>query len=235
MKKLFILTMFVVMALTAENARAEDKVFAESGMIVDGEIWDYVNIFNDDTVVDMSGGIVDRIITHDRSTLNIMNTGNDVFVKNWENSTVNLYGGTFRHIDCISNVNILGEAVTEIIVCEGSGEILNIHAGSTNYIQAIHDPIINLHGGTIDRIFSHGRNDEYNVYGYNLTKSQVGGMYGYGSVTGNWFDNSAFEINFDNPEVYFHVNLVPEPSALLLITAGVACIFKRRQPAKTGI
>ena len=39
--------------------QAENKVFTESGEIVDGDIWNMIFIYNDDTIVDMSGGMCD--------------------------------------------------------------------------------------------------------------------------------------------------------------------------------
>ncbi len=69
MKKVMALTLMVFVVIA--QAQAADKTFTESGEIVDGEEWWEVYIYNDDTIVGMSGGVADFIHVFDSSTLNV--------------------------------------------------------------------------------------------------------------------------------------------------------------------
>ena len=91
MKTQILLLVSVVFILSG-NVFAESIVFTESGQILDGEVWDFVDIYNDDTVVDMLGGLADYITTYDASTLNV--TGGHADFGAMEYSTINISGGT---------------------------------------------------------------------------------------------------------------------------------------------
>jgi hypothetical protein len=79
-KVITIVASAAILCFTASELTAvEDKIFTSSGQILPPEEWSNVYIYNDDTIVDMFGGLVDGIATYDASTLNI--TGGLVFAR----------------------------------------------------------------------------------------------------------------------------------------------------------
>ena len=87
-----ILLLVLIVFMPPGNVFSESIVFTESGQILEGEMWEFVDIYNDDTVVDMLGGLADYITTYDASTLNV--TGGHADFGAMEYSTINISGGT---------------------------------------------------------------------------------------------------------------------------------------------
>lgn len=89
MKTKLLLLTAVIVVLTGGWAHAvPDKTFTSSGQILPGEEWNFVYIYNDDTVVDMLGGSADWIATYDASTLNV--TGGHAQFSAYDYSVVNI-------------------------------------------------------------------------------------------------------------------------------------------------
>lgn len=209
------------------NVHAEVKTFTESGQILEGEVWDWVSIYNDDTVVDMWGGTTDIVYTFDGSTLNMF--GGETEVSVWDYSTANISGGDVSAVLAheTGTVNIYDGAD---ILGLGTGDFAttNMNGGLVGNLLGRESGILNLHGGTISNLLSVNDLSIANVFGYNLFKTSSGGSYGYGYVSGFWEDDSAFLINLDDPETYSRVNLIPEPCTLLLVGLGGLVLRKRR-------
>ena len=220
-----ILTM--VLAMSVCNVFAENKVFTESGEILDGEVWDLVDIYNDDTVVDMSGGSVDYISTFDSSTLNM--SGGLAEVGAFETSTINISGGSL-----FSGANAYDGGTVNLLDCDYSIDLRvyesgtgNMFGGTVEYLIAGDFGTLDLYGGVVTDSLGAWESSIVNVYGYDLDKTTIGGIYGYGQVSGFFMDDSAFTIDFSTPQTYSHVNLVPESGTLILLGFGVI-IMKRK-------
>ena len=89
-----ILIVLVVLAGVCPVQAYPDKVFTSSGQINDGENWDNVNVYGDDTVVDMFDfSHTMGLTTHNGSTFNLYGGHVDRWLTATDNSTVNIYGG----------------------------------------------------------------------------------------------------------------------------------------------
>ena len=230
MKSQLLVTLALIAAtllLGAIPAQAENKIFNESGVIIDGDVWNMVDIYNDDTVVDMSGGMCDYITTYNGSTLNI--TGGQAQVGACDYSTVKISGGTISNSANAylnSTIYYSGSAYGQNLGAFDSGKVY-MTGGTVENIGSIDSSIFNLYGGYItDSIFGSG-SSIINIFGYDLSKTYSGGTYGNGQVSGYFTDNSSFTIDLYGASTYEHIYLIPEPTALLLFSFG--CLFLKRK------
>lgn len=226
MKKVVAIIIMVLLVTGVCNVHAESIVFTESGQILEGEVWDFVDIYNDDTVVDMFGGVADYITTYDWSTLNV--TGGSADFGAVDYSTMNISGGT--HSGALAwaygTVNFSDTAESRRLDAWAFGTV-NMTGGIIEGIGALDSGTVNLYGGEITDAIGAGDSSIINIFGYDLALSSSGGEYGYGLVSGFWQNDTPFEIDLSSPETYSHINLIPEPGTLVLMGFGVM-IMKRR-------
>lgn len=125
-----ILTILMVVLLTVSGVQAlEDKDFYSSGTINDGEYWGNVNIYGDDTVVDMYyDAWVLNVTTFNESNFNVHGGVIDGLLTCNNESTVNINAGWFDNISVEQNA------------------VLNVHC--INYGGLLHD--VSATGGTIN-------------------------------------------------------------------------------------
>jgi hypothetical protein len=209
----------LILLCTISTVRAvEDRIFTTSGQILDGEEWGNVYIYNDDTIVDMLGGLVDGIATYDASTLNITD-GSVSTLEALEFSTANVSGGYAHTLWAWDSamVTLSGTGSVISLSARGDSGLANVYGGSVSGISTYDSGIVNLHGGLVSDYIS-APSGTINIFGYDLIKMPSGGTYGFGYVAGYWHDNMAFTINLLSPETYSNVYLIPEPSSLVLFT-----------------
>src|SRR3990170_354735 len=70
MKKGVLKIVFAVLILLPVCAYSTDITFTSSGTITDGNVYDKVYVENEGTVVNMSGGQISKLYTHNNSTFN---------------------------------------------------------------------------------------------------------------------------------------------------------------------
>jgi hypothetical protein len=224
---LFLLTLIFSSTLLATYP---DKTFTSSGQIVDGEYWNYVKIYGDTTVVNMTGGYVaEGIFSHDASILNVI--GGDASIEASGTSTVNISNGNLHHgvnSDDHATVNFSGNAIIDGLTVAGFSHTI-VTGGSIRYsIAAIGNGAVDLYKCNITRGMGAIDSSTINVYGNNLEKFASGGTYNVGYVTGNWLDGEHFKIDFvENPDTYNHINLIPEPITFFLLCGGGLVLFRR--------
>jgi len=208
------------------NVHAENKVFTESGEILEGEVWDLVDIYNDDTIVDMFGGIADYITTHDWSMLNV--TGGHAEFGAIDYSTMNISGGSHSGASAYGHgtVNLFGDAEVGALGATDFG-IANMTDGFVNGLTAVESGTINLYAGVVSDYIAAYDFSVVNIFGYDLVKTNSGGSYGYGQVSGFFADDTPFTIDLAESETYSHINLVPEPGTLCLFGLGALVLRKR--------
>ena len=206
-----------------------DKTFTFSGQIIDGEEWDNVYIYNDDTIVDMLGGDVDSIGTYDASTVNV--TGGHVSTLDArEFSTANISGGFVYGLHAKNNsiINFSDDASGASIGARDFG-MLNMYGGTTDLIGVIDSGTLNLYGGLITESLGAWNDAVVNIYGYDFNYDPMGGSRDGGQLTGFWLDSTAFIIDLYGTETYSNINLIPEPATFLLFGLGISLLKKGDQ------
>jgi len=221
----------VILSFTAVQLYAVpiDKIFTSSGQILDGEEWSNVYIYNDDTIVDMLGGDVDGIGTYDASTVNV--TGGHVNTFDaLEFSTANISGGyvySLRAGDS-ATASIFDGGFVSSLTATGNLGTVSVYGGIVDYVCPGESGLVNLYGGLITDSLSALDQSVVNVFGYDLIKTNYGGIYGHGQVYGFWSDGTSFTIDLNGLETYSHINLIPEPSSLILLFTGVLILRRIR-------
>ena len=208
--KICIIITAIIFFTASELTAVEDKIFTTDGVIIEGEEYRNVDIYDTppgQTTVSMSGGSVNRLIAYDSSILNF--TGGTIsLLRACDFSTINISGG-FIHSPMAwdySTINISG-AFNSVEVGAAPDGVVNVMGGTMEAIAGW-GGIINLYGGTInDNIHDGGESGCVNIYGYELEKTSSGGKYDYGYVSGFWLDGTSFTIDLQGSGTYSHINL----------------------------
>ena len=111
MKTKVITILVAVILLPVFQLQAIDVDFYIDDVIESGDNYEVVNVWND-AIVDMSGGYLARLRTHDFSTINIYDGNVHQGISSLHSSTVNIYGGilTLDYLDILysSTLNVYG-------------------------------------------------------------------------------------------------------------------------------
>jgi len=218
-----------VLLFTASQAYAAlDKYFTTSGHILPGEEWENVFIHNAGTIVNVLGGNLDGIATYNASMVNV--TGGSINTLDaLDSSVANISGGFVYGLDAWDHatVNFFDSANLFAPRVRGFGTI-NMTEGVVDHLGAIDSATVNLWGGVIsDRLIA-SDSSIINIFGYSLVKTSSGGQYGYGQVYGFWFDSAPFIIDLSGSDTYSRINLIPEPSSLIMLMFGSLLLKRRR-------
>ena len=225
-----IITIGLMALLLSGQAIAKD--FYADGNIITGEYWSSVYIYDtppNHTTVNMSGGRVDTTSIFDASILNM--TGGTMFhLFSYEFSTANISGndsGSPLDIFARDNsiINFSGTAQGMEVQALNTA-IINITGGAIEDLTVSNSGIINIYAGDILDALARD-NAIINIFGHELVKWSSGGAFGCGFVQGYYNDNYFFNFSFRGSETYSHVNLIPEPTTILLLVAGG--IFLRKK------
>ena len=153
-----ILMMLIMLAVASQVQAYPDKDFNSSGSINDGEMWGHVNIYGNDTVVDMfDWSHTMGLTTHNESVFNLYGGHVDNWLTATNNSTVNIYGG---------GCDILAVEDSAIINIYNVSFLDMSAIGGTIYLYA-YDVIYNPTGGGIGGGMLEGKlclNDSYFRY-----------------------------------------------------------------------
>ena len=206
----------------------EDKIFTSSGQILPGEEWGNVYIYNDDTIADMLGGLVDGIGTYDASMVNVID-GSVNTLEGHEFSTANISGGYVYGAHALDHsvVNFSGDA-SSVTIGAGDFGTLNMTGGIADNVGASYSGTLNLYGGIIEDSLGASREAVINVYGYGFVYDPTAGSFDAGQLTGFWLDDTPFTIDLYGVETYSHINLVPEPATVLLVSLGSLMLRRYR-------
>jgi len=161
--------------------------FSSNDVIQDGDSYDGVFVYGNNTTVEIKGGNIGKLSSFDRSTVNISG-GHVTNAQSYEQSTINISGGIVRvpnTADAGSTINITG------------GTFWNIESGSG---------VLNMSGGHIEGlgIFAVTGDGEVNIYGYGFEHQPMPGQ--NDRLTGFWEDGTPFSIDF-RPGAYQLVTL----------------------------
>jgi len=195
-----VLSILIVLGVSSSVIAAANWDIYGDAIIGEGDQYDDINIF-DNAIVTMTGGEVDSIVTHDASNL-IVHEGYIRKADGWGSSAIEVYGGIFNSIEASWNsvVNFSGSAETSCVVVEGSGSF-NMEDGIVTFIGLWGSGMTNIRGGVISDYILASDDSTANIYGYDLSLSTTGGVYGYGEVSGFWEDNTYFNIDLKSSDV----------------------------------
>lgn len=205
-----ILTIGLAVLMIAGQAIAlNNKYFYSSGQIVSGETWDFIIIYNDNTVVDMSGGQIRNLETHDKSVFNFSGGQVTAAIDIGPLGAAHISDGILNSGDLIFDHDSYG------LISGGS-----ITAGR---LKMYGDAIIDIRGGLVqfsDFDMAGVVPSTINIYGYNFN-------YSGNVISGYLSDGNTFSIGGVNQSEYLRFNLIPEPVTLLLFGIGGLLIRKR--------
>ena len=230
MKKKISTTILLSMLIMSTAWADGDWDIYIDAVIEEGDNYNNVRVFDtppDHTTLDMSGGSVDSLGAYNESTVNV--AGGHINTLNaWEFSIVNVSGGFVYGMDSsdYTIINFSDEAMAYSVGSSNYGTV-NITDGEIGRLGSRDFGIINLYGGIISESLGVTVSSTVNVYGYNLGKTDFGGAYGQGQVYGFWFDNGAFTIDLSGTDTFSRINLIPEPSSIILYT--FSCLILRRK------
>lgn len=209
------------------------KAYANWNIYSDTDIHDgnygLINIYDtppNSTTVNMYGGLADYISTFDSSTLNFH--GGNAEVGAFGTSMINILGGNVEHATTSGNGTIyfLGSDYTDSLVASDFGVVF-MESGILERIIGENLGVANLYGGVVSDYITAHDSSTINVYGYDLVKTVSGGTYGDGQISGFWMNDEAFIINLRGQETFGNVNLIPEPSSLILLTLGALALRRK--------
>jgi hypothetical protein len=193
-----------------------DRTFTGNGVIQDGDDYDDVWVYDTPpniTIVDMTGGEVAILHTHDQSITNIMD-GLVAYSNSYDQSTINISGGVVHtaQINNDSTTNVTG------------GVCWNVEVGGGKF---------NISGGQITGSGIYVGSGVVNIYGYGFEYDP----YHTPNLTGFWSDNTPFGINFwapgytqpHNSYDYVVLHEIPEPTTLSLLGLGAVILRKRKK------
>lgn len=144
-----------------------------------------------------------------------------------DESIVNISGGSVAALSISGNATAtLSQNATIYTATAYDSSIFIVNGGTITYLWAEESSMLNLRGGAITYSLVARSSATVNVFGYDLAKTNTGGTYGDGQITGFWQSGSPFTINLADSGTYSHINLIPEPATLLLLSAGVF-LFRR--------
>ena len=170
--------------------------FSKDGVIQDGDSYDGVFVYGNNTTVEVKGGNIGELLSYDQSTVNVSG-GHVTYAQSYEQSTINISGGTVR-------VPNTGDAGSTINVTGGT--FWNVEVGSGEF---------NMSGGQIAGmgIFAPANDGAVNIYGYGFEYNPLPDK-NDGRLTGFWQDGTPFSIDF-RPDAYRLVTLheIPPGSA----------------------
>ncbi|MHC4621793.1 MAG: PEP-CTERM sorting domain-containing protein [Planctomycetota bacterium] len=219
----------LTLCAASEALAVGDKAFTSSGQILPGEEWNNVSIYNDDTVVDMLGGLVDSMGTHDASTLNVF-AGSVSSMGAHESSIANVSGGEVHSLWAYdgATVTLASSGIVQSLSAGGDSGVANVYGGTVEYICPVEHGMVNLYGGVVKDSLAAIDFSVVNVFGHDLGLSNSGGAYGDGQVYGFWLGDAPFTIDLNGSQTYSHIYLVPEPTSLGLLALGSLLLRRRR-------
>jgi hypothetical protein len=199
----------IFLFLSPALCHATTIAFYTDGVIQEGDVYDYVSVYNN-AKVDMSGGIVSEIFTA------------------YSSSTINISGGIINILDSwdASILTLVGNPQINELGVSFSGRA-NIFGGTINFLKVGSSNPVNLYGGIISDYLR--ATSTVNIYGYGFQYDPLAGDYQGGQLTGFWLDDTPFSIdlyyNYKQGglliDTYSHIVLIPEPATIFLIGLGV--------------
>jgi hypothetical protein len=136
----------------------------------------------------------------------------DVYTEIWmyNDATADMFGGDVFKLETFD--------ITGFDMFTGVMDILDVHDNST----------INIHGGILGTLGA-ADDSSVNLYAYDVIYHPTGGYYGRGWLEGKYLDNDLhFSYDLIHMDSISHINVVPEPTTILLLGLGAFLVGKKR-------
>jgi len=123
-----------------------------------------------------------------------------------------------------STADMLGGDVFQLGSLDWS--IFSMFEGTMDYLLVRHSSLVNIRGGDLGHLVIYDENGLVNLYAYDVAYHPTGG--GDGWMDGKYLINDQyFSFNVDEVDIS-HINIVPEPASLLLLSLGGLLLRKKR-------
>jgi len=129
-------------------------------------------------------------------------------------------GDDYGEVNIYNNVtlDIFGGEISALWTFDNT--LTNWYDGDIMYLQIHDDSIVNIYGGNL-WTFAGTENSLVNLYAYDVIITHTGGFWNDGEVFGKFCaDDSSFSFDLWGDSSYTHINIVPEPTSLLLLSLG---------------
>ena len=220
-KIFLILTIVFVFSLCVN---ATNITFTSSDSIVNGNVFYLVQVLNDGTTINMSGGQIYSLSTYNSSVFNMSGGQVQYSIHTGNLTTLNISGGTIvaTNFEFGGNATISGGNIT------GNGKFVGhtvITGGNTNLSWLGIYGTLNISGGLLNvtDVYVAG-SSPINIscldYAYNPTTK---------ILTGHLLDNNIFTIAGIDSSEYTKFNLIPEPMSVLLWGFGLLALRKSKK------
>lgn len=212
----------------------------------------------DSSLVNISGGSVDYLYTYNSSRVNISGGSVGGFGKSLnvhDSSTVSIFGGHVGfELSCsefwiydsaVVNIDTKDAGLSSLTFARDSSTV-NIYRGYVHTLSAGDSSTVNIYGGGISGWgFSVGPSAKVNIYGYGFEHNpkwywaEDSPIWGTGWVscfTGYGFEGIPIKIiGMPDPSANSNINLIPEPSTLVLFALGsLPLLMKNRDSHARG-
>jgi hypothetical protein len=104
-----------------------------------------------------------------------------------------------------------------------------MYGGTMDIFLVRHNSIVNIYGGNLSRLLVYGdENGMVNLYAKDVVYHTTGGYWNNGWVEGLYLNDIHFDFDIPSIEVSSHINIIPEPTTILLLCIGSILLRKRR-------
>jgi hypothetical protein len=138
-----------------------------------------------------------------------------------------LDGDTYGEIEMSNDAtaDMWGGDVFELRALDNSR--FNMYGGTMDILMVRNNSIANIYSGAISFLDIHSDNDILvNLYAYNVIYHPTEGNNGW--MEGNYVrNNQHFAFNIGAPDIS-HINIVPEPTTILLLSLGSILLRNKR-------
>jgi len=135
-----------------------------------------------------------------------------------------VYGEIWMSNDC--TLDIFGGDIYRLAAYDTT--VTNWYDGKMDELWSNGDCVINIYGGILGELAAI-ENSSINLSAYDVVITHTGGIWDDGQVIGKYYyDDTSFIFDLWGQDSYTHVNVIPEPSTLLLSGLGSFLFIRKR-------